>query len=441
MNCPEFESILADYLDGTLSKTERAAIELHAAECPACGVFMAEVTQGVSLLETFEAVEPPPELITRLAFHSPVGRVRDPYERQTLWNRFTLKWLQPLLQPKFVMGAAMMVLSFTMLERCTGTRVERVQSADLNPVRVWGGMEMKTVRMKDRMLKYYENLRVVYEVEARVRDLQRQQDDNDKAAAHATPTPGAAAQTQTSASASDARGQTMNCYLHQETPATAFCRDCGRALCPACQHPHNGTIFCQEHAPMTSTFTAPPDPVAQASNPYQQAATHPRTSPALAFLLGLIPGVGAIYNGQYAKGLVHAAIIGLLISLLSSIGGSGGEVFVAMMLVGFYSYMAFEAFHTAKKRQAGVPLDEFSSLIAPGIYRSRAPIGPLLLIILGVLFLLDTMHLIAFRELARFWPLLLIAVGAFMLYNRVSGIQHARHALEQPLESESSREQ
>jgi len=183
MKCPEFESILADYLDGTLTNPERAAVELHAAECPACAAFMAEVSHGVSLLESMPPVEPPQELITRLAFHSPVGRIRDPYERQTLWTRFQVKWLQPVLQPKFVMGAAMAVLSFTMLERCTGTRVEHVQSADLNPVRVWGGMEMKTVRMKDRMLKYYENLRVVYEVEARLRDLQRQQDDNDRAAA------------------------------------------------------------------------------------------------------------------------------------------------------------------------------------------------------------------------------------------------------------------
>jgi len=187
MKCPEFESILADYLDGTLSNTERAAVELHAAECAPCGAFMAEVTNGVSLLETMETVEPPPELITRIAFQVPAGRVRDPFERQTIWSRFSQKWLQPVLQPKFVMGAAMMVISFTMLERCTGTRVERVQSADLNPVRVWGGMEMKVVRMKDRMLKYYENLRVVYEVEARLRDLQRQQDDNDKAAAQKPP--------------------------------------------------------------------------------------------------------------------------------------------------------------------------------------------------------------------------------------------------------------
>lgn len=185
MKCPEFESILADYLDGTLTNTERAAVELHAAECAPCGAFMAEVTHGVSLLETVPAVDPPPELITRIAFAAPMVRVRGPFDTQTLWSRFSEKWLQPVLQPKFVMGAAMMLLSFTMLSRCTGARVERVSSADLNPVRIWGGMEGKAVRMKDRMLKYYENLRVVYEVEARLRDLQQQQDDNDKAAAKA----------------------------------------------------------------------------------------------------------------------------------------------------------------------------------------------------------------------------------------------------------------
>jgi anti-sigma factor RsiW len=189
MKCPEFESILADYLDGTLGNTERAAVELHAAECAPCGTLMAEVINGMALLKNLDAVEPPPELITRLAFQAPLGRLRNPYERQTLWARFVMRWLQPVLQPRLVMGAAMAVLSFTMLERCTGARVERVQAADLNPVRVWGGMEMKTVRLKDRMLKYYENLRVVYEVEARVREMQRQQDDSDKAAQQQPPTP------------------------------------------------------------------------------------------------------------------------------------------------------------------------------------------------------------------------------------------------------------
>jgi hypothetical protein len=180
MKCIEFESILADYWDGTLASSERAALELHAAECADCAAFKAEVTTGATLLKNLEQIEPPPALVTRIAYHAPNGRVRDPFERQTAWSRFVNKWLQPILQPRIVMGLSMTVLSFTMLERCTGMKVEGVSAADLNPVRVWGGMEMKTVRLKDRMLKYYENLRVVYEVEARLRDLQRQQETSDK---------------------------------------------------------------------------------------------------------------------------------------------------------------------------------------------------------------------------------------------------------------------
>jgi len=235
----------------------------------------------------------------------------------------------------------------------------------------------------------------------------------------------------------------MNCYLHEETPATAFCRDCGRALCAACQHPSGGTIFCQEHAPVSTAYTAAsatPDPSSQGPNPYQQATLpHSNTVPALAFILGLIPGVGAIYNGQYAKGLVHAGIIGLLLSLVNATEGAPGEVFIVFVMVGFWAYMAFEAFHTARRRQAGLPVDEFSSLIAPNVYTSRAPIGPIVLIVLGVFFLLDTLHLIAFHELARFWPVLLIVAGFVMLYNRVSGLHSTRHPLD-PASMESNRE-
>lgn len=191
---------------------------------------------------------------------------------------------------------------------------------------------------------------------------------------------------------------------------------------------------------MSTAYTAAPDPTIQPSNPYQQPVAPAHTSPGLAFLLGLIPGVGAIYNGQYVKGLVHAVITGLLLSLANATEGTSGEPFIIMTLISFWAYMAFEAFHTAKKRQAGVPVEEWSSLFAPNRYISRAPIGPVLLIVLGLLFLLDTLHLIAFRELARFWPVLLIVAGIVMLYNRIAGARSTRNVLESA-SLESSHEQ
>ncbi len=179
---------------------------------------------------------------------------------------------------------------------------------------------------------------------------------------------------------------------------------------------------------------------ADAPNPYAQPVSAPiapvpvSTSPGLAFALGFIPGVGAIYNGQYLKGLVHAVIFGLICSLLDASEHSAGGPLLGIILTAFIFYMPFEAYHTAKRRLLGQPVEEFSSLIAPNRFYSRTPIGPILLILIGVLFLLDTLHLVEFRDIARFWPVLLIFAGAFMLYNRISGA--APQASAQPVPGE-----
>jgi len=226
----------------------------------------------------------------------------------------------------------------------------------------------------------------------------------------------------------------MNCYLHPETPASAFCRSCGRPLCVLCQRTADGTVYCQDHSPVVYPNAPPyanaPDPAAAASNPYYQAPAQPppmpsmrggvQTSPGLAFLLGWIPGVGAIYNGQYLKGLVHAVIFGLLISLHNSAEDTAGHPFLVMLLVAFIFYMPFEAYHTAKKRQMGINVEEWSSLMGPSRFASGTPIGPIVLIAIGILFLLDTLHVVAFRDIGRFWPVLLIVAGAWMLYSRVT---------------------
>jgi hypothetical protein len=145
------------------------------------------------------------------------------------------------------------------------------------------------------------------------------------------------------------------------------------------------------------------------------------SSPPLAFLLGFIPGVGAVYNGQYAKGLVHVVIFGLIISVLANGAAPGFEPLFGLLIPCFIFYMAFEAYHTARKQNEGQPVDEFSGLFAMRAERSRFPMIAILLILFGLLFLLNNLDLLDLHRLLRFWPALLIALGLYMLYERVAG--------------------
>jgi TM2 domain-containing membrane protein YozV len=207
----------------------------------------------------------------------------------------------------------------------------------------------------------------------------------------------------------------MNCLNHPETAATAFCRSCGKALCNACRYDAYGTVYCAEHAPAPAS--APPPP---AAGPIP--ATYPRAdvNPGLALFLGFIPGVGAIYNGQYAKGLVHAVIFGVLISVLNASPDALQVVFGILIPVWVF-YMAFEAYHTARKRVAGEPVDEYSSIINLKGHPSNAPVAGVVLVVLGILLLLHTLHIFDFEYVTRYWPVLLIAAGVYLLYSRFSG--------------------
>lgn len=220
----------------------------------------------------------------------------------------------------------------------------------------------------------------------------------------------------------------MNCVNHPEEMATAFCRECGKGLCPACQYQAAGTVYCQNHVPAphgsaaSSTWAPPPPPPAQAP------AFDSSVSPGLAFLLGLIPGVGAIYNGQYAKGLVHVVIWGLLVSIVSSDAAGGLEPLFGMLIAVWHFYMAFEAHHTAKKRMLGHPVDEFSSLVPLKGAGAGFPVLPVVLIAAGTLFLLNNLEIIRFYQILRYWPVFLIVLGAYMLYARLNEDDSSRPA-------------
>ncbi|HEY1758975.1 MAG TPA: DUF5668 domain-containing protein [Bryobacteraceae bacterium] len=202
-----------------------------------------------------------------------------------------------------------------------------------------------------------------------------------------------------------------------------YCRACGRALAETDVHKAHGAMYCKEHVPQegdaASPYSAPPN-----SSAYTSPLPRNDISPGLAFGLGFIPGVGAIYNGQYAKGLVHVAVVGVLISILNADIPERYEPLVALMLVAFWAYMPFEAFHTARSRQLGHPVDETSSLVPMG--GSRFPGAPVLLIALGTLLLLDNLGIFELRRMLRFWPVVLIGAGVYMLYNRFSASKGPR---------------
>ncbi len=211
----------------------------------------------------------------------------------------------------------------------------------------------------------------------------------------------------------------MNCTTHPDVPAIAYCRSCGKALCEACRRLADGTVYCEEHAPApaaaaaSSPYTAPvqpPPPVPDAG-----------ASPGLAFILGFIPGVGAVYNGQYVKGLIHVVVLGILIAILSNEETAENlQPLFGMMTGVWVFYMAFEAYHTAKKRQLGQPVDEFSSIIPRRGGPSKFPLAPVVLIAAGLLFLLNNLDIIRFGQLLRYWPIALIALGVYLLYERLA---------------------
>jgi hypothetical protein len=176
----------------------------------------------------------------------------------------------------------------------------------------------------------------------------------------------------------------------------------------------DGVVYCAEHA-------TPPAAASYSADPYHAAPPPPpgHAHPRLAFVLGFIPGVGAIYNGQYAKGLVHAIVFGLLISIINSRSANGLEPLFGILIAAFVLYMAFEAHHTARRRNAGEAVDEFSGLSShsrPG----RSSGSAIALIVIGAVFLLNTLGVVELHQILRFWPLLLIGLGISMLHSRIS---------------------
>lgn len=216
----------------------------------------------------------------------------------------------------------------------------------------------------------------------------------------------------------------MNCAVHPEVEASGYCRNCGKAMCTACVRPVREVLYCEDCLAKVMGIPVPaaaPAEYAGAPAASPSGAALPvltekaGNNPGIAFILGLVPGLGAIYNGEYNKALIHIVVFASIIVGLSSDIGAGPTVALALLLAGFIFYMAIDAMRTVKARMAGQPLqDPLES------WSKARPIGPMILIGIGALFLLNNFGFFDyFRVRQIFWPAILIGVGFLMLRNRM----------------------
>jgi len=172
MNCADIEILICDYVDGTLAAAQKAELESHLAECPACAELARDSAAAVRFMERAAEVEPPPELVTRILFDAPWSKGKAK-SKLRVW---VSAMLSPILQPKYAMGMAMTILSIAMLARYVAP-VRPLKASDLQPAKVWAGLEDRVVRTWARTVKFYDNLKFVYQIQTTLREWQQQDEE------------------------------------------------------------------------------------------------------------------------------------------------------------------------------------------------------------------------------------------------------------------------
>jgi anti-sigma factor RsiW len=192
--CGEWETLLADALDGLLRPDDEAKFAAHKADCPACAALYEEARMGREWLE-FLAPEPeaPEGLLERILAHTgpghaaaagwTVGGAMPAVAGSGVVPAFVAPvWQQPgffarmryAMQPRLLMTAAMAFFSIALTLNMMGVRVTSLRLADLRPRTVRAHMERQLNMASVRIVRYYDHLRFVYEVESRVRELRNE---------------------------------------------------------------------------------------------------------------------------------------------------------------------------------------------------------------------------------------------------------------------------
>jgi hypothetical protein len=183
MQCLEFDALLTDAIDGVLSGTQLSRFQVHAKSCAACGPLLAEAEAGRDWLKGLTEVEPPASLVNNI-LASTAGvdtqRLRATVraaQPRVSWLERTQAWIfgsmEPIWatvrQPRFAMSFGMAFFALSVGLAVAGVKPADIQAVSLRP----SAIRRTYYNTQARVVRYYENIRLVYVVESRVREFKR----------------------------------------------------------------------------------------------------------------------------------------------------------------------------------------------------------------------------------------------------------------------------
>jgi hypothetical protein len=184
LRCDQWDDLIADALDGSLNAADTAAFHRHHSECAVCAQRLKETQQGKAWME-YLAVEPelPADLLPKIlartserpetGVESGIAMPALTVAARPAWYRAALPVARQVLEPRLMMTVAMAFFSIALTLNLTGIKLSELRPSDFQPSRVRANLTRQYYSTNQQVTKYYENLRLVYEMEARVRELRR----------------------------------------------------------------------------------------------------------------------------------------------------------------------------------------------------------------------------------------------------------------------------
>jgi predicted anti-sigma-YlaC factor YlaD len=168
--CQLTEERLSDYLEARLEAADARRLAAHLETCAACRAMVADVQAALSSMRSLEELPEPPLLAERI-----LDATMGPRKKSVRWPGW-LGWVQPVFQPRFVMGLATVLLAAFFSLEALGVEWSKVEARDLNPVNLYHQANRGVHLMYARSVKYVNDLRVVYEIQSMLQPASQQEE-------------------------------------------------------------------------------------------------------------------------------------------------------------------------------------------------------------------------------------------------------------------------